>query len=247
MSDRGARGARGAHYTLVTPANHYPCRLPNLPGAQVVKLVTPRLAPARFAQYLVELPPGNGTGGAMPAGFEHFFYGLEGEAVVELDGRSVSLGPGAFAYGPDDVGVALRGGAATGRVLWLKRSYEPFPGLDEPPPVAGHRDDEPFEPTAAPGLHRRELLDPGDPRHDFNMSLLAFDPDAGLDKIEIHDEEHGLYMTAGEGRYELDGDHHEVRTNDFIYMAPYCPQSFASRKDLGAEYLLYKDVYRDGF
>jgi hypothetical protein len=38
--------------------------------------------------------------------------------------------------------------------------------------------------------------------YDFNVSLLAFDPGAGLDKVEIHDEEHGLYMTAGTGIYQ---------------------------------------------
>jgi (S)-ureidoglycine aminohydrolase len=39
---------------------------------------------------------------------------------------------------------------------------------------------------------------------------------------------------------------HEVAAGDFIYMAPYCPQGFVSGT-AGAEYLLYKDVFRDGF
>ena len=38
-----------------------------------------------------------------------------------------------------------------------------------------------------------------------------------------------------------------MRAHDFIYMAPYCPQSFVATGDEPAEYLLYKDVYRDGF
>ena len=60
------------------------------------------------------------------------------------------------------------------------------------------------------------------------MSLLAFDPGVGLDKVEIHDEEHGLYMTAGGGTYLLEDRELEVRAGDFIYMAPYCPQSFVA-------------------
>ena len=55
------------------------------------------------------------------------------------------------------------------------------------------------------------------------MSLLAFEPRVGLDKVEVHDEEHGLYMTAGGGTYLLERDEHEVTAGDFIYMAPYCP------------------------
>ena len=42
------------------------------------------------------------------------------------------------------------------------------------------------------------------------MSLLAFDSGVGLDNIEVHDEEHGLYMTAGAGLYFLDGELLEV-------------------------------------
>jgi (S)-ureidoglycine aminohydrolase len=77
------------------------------------------------------------------------------------------------------------------------------------------------------------------------MSLLTFDAGVGLPFTEIHDEEHGLYMTAGSGTYVLDGDEHEVAAGDFIYMPPYCPQGFAAAEP--AEYLLYKDTWRDGF
>jgi (S)-ureidoglycine aminohydrolase len=78
------------------------------------------------------------------------------------------------------------------------------------------------------------------------MSLLAFDAGIGLANIEIHDEEHGLYMTAGGGDYVLDRDVLPVAAGDFIYMAPYCPQGFTAGEQ-GAEYLLYKDTWRDGF
>jgi (S)-ureidoglycine aminohydrolase len=54
-------------------------------------------------------------------------------------------------------------------------------------------------------------------------------------------------MTAGAGEYHLDGDLHLVEQHDFIYMAPYCPQGFTASADGPAEYLLYKDTWRDGF
>ena len=41
-----SRGALGHGYTVVTPANHYPSRLPEFGDQPVVKLVTPRLAPS---------------------------------------------------------------------------------------------------------------------------------------------------------------------------------------------------------
>lgn len=242
-----SRGARGASYTVLTPANRYASRLPNLRDGLLYKLVTPRLAPARFGQYVVAMEAGGALGPVAP-GFEAFLYVLAGELDLRADGLDGPLRPGSWCYLPAAAAFSLRAGGRPAEVLWLKRRYEPWPGLAAPQPGVGHRDDEPFaDDPAVPGFRRRELLDPLDPRHDFNMSLLAFDPGVGLAKVEVHDEEHGLYMTAGGGSYHLDGAQHEVQRDDFIYMAPYCPQSFVATGDGPAEYLLYKDVYRDGF
>jgi (S)-ureidoglycine aminohydrolase len=242
----GLRGARGRAYTLLTPQNHFMSRLPGLPGARVFKLVTPRLAPARLAEYLLELPAGARSHPIGP-GFEHFLFGLGGDAAVSVAGGELDLTDGGFAYLPQTVGFELRAGAGgTARVLWLKRRYESWPGVAAPDACGGHRRD--VEPAQTPvaGLRRAELIAPLDPAFDFNMTLMMFDAEVGLPQIEIHDEEHGLYMTAGSGLYHLDGSDHEVEAGDFVYMAPYCPQGFRAH-GAGAEYLLYKDVHRDGF
>ena len=229
-------------YTVIRPGNHYASRLPELGDAPVVKLVTPRLAPARFGEYLLSLPAGGGTAQPVAPGFETFLYGLEGAATLS-DGTP--LGAGAWAYLPASASWTLAAGDAAARVLVVKRRYEPVPGHDAPGERNGHRDDVPWGETTLPGFPRRELLPVDDPAFDFAMSLLAFDAGVGLPFTEIHDEEHGLYMTAGSGTYALDGDEHEVAAGDFIYMAPYCPQGFTAVE--AAEYLLYKDTWRDGF
>jgi (S)-ureidoglycine aminohydrolase len=241
------RGARGPSYTLITPANHYVSRLPQFAATTVVELVTPRLAPARLGQYLLELAPGGGGGAPVPEPLEHFLYGLEGGATLTSEGTGHTLDAGAFAYLPAGSTFHLEAGDRSARLLWIKRRYEPWPGLEPPAPCFGHRDQVTVGDVGVRGLRRRELLPAADPAFDFTMSLLAFDPGVALDRVEIHDEEHGLYMTAGEGVYVLDGTHHTVREGDFIYMAPYCPQTFVSTGAEPAEYLLYKDVFRDGF
>jgi (S)-ureidoglycine aminohydrolase len=242
---KASRGRRGRAYTLVTPANHYPSRLPEFGDAPVVKLVTPRLAPARIGEYLIALPPGHEA--AIAPGYETFLYALDGAPSALLDGRELVLGAGGFLYVPETTRFELFAGELPARLLMIKRRYEPTPGHDPPRPLAGHRDDEPFADTPVPGFRRRELLPVTDPAFDFAMSLLAFDSGVGLDNIEVHDEEHGLYMTAGAGLYYLDGDLLEVEQGDFIYMAPYCPQGFTATGREPAEYLLYKDTWRDGF
>ena len=76
---------------------------------------------------------------------------------------------------------------------------------------------------------------------------MTFPLGAALAQVEVHDEEHGLYMTEGAGVYHLDGDDHEVGAGDFIYMAPVLPAVLPPHGVADAQYLLYKDVFRDGF
>jgi (S)-ureidoglycine aminohydrolase len=242
------RGRRGACWTLITPDNHYLSRLAALQRASVVKLVTPRLAPARFGQYLVQMSPRGGTEGELPPGEEHFIYVLEGRLTVGSGRELARLEEGGFAYLPPDETVSFladRGGPGA-LVLWLKRRHEPAEGFATPSLLWGNRADEPFADTQTTGVRRRELLPVDEPGRDFAMSILQFDAGCGLPQVEIHDEEHGLWMTAGSGTYHLDGEDLRVERNDFIYMAPYCPQSFVAGSQ-GGEYLLYKDAWRDGF
>ena len=244
---KSSRGVRRTSFTLVTPANHYPSRLPPFGDAPVVKLVTPRFAPSRIGEYLIALPPGGGTHEPVAPGFETFLYALDGAATAAVGGAELSLRAGGYAYLPAAASFMIFAGPQPARLLMIKRRYEPAPGHDEPRLISGHRDDEPFADTPVRGFRRRELLPTTDPAFDFAMSLLAFDAGVGLDNIEVHDEEHGLYMTAGAGLYFLDGALHEVEAGDFIYMAPYCPQGFTATGAEPAEYLLYKDTWRDGF
>jgi (S)-ureidoglycine aminohydrolase len=248
MTER-SRGALGRGYTVVTPANHYPSRLPEFGDQRVVKLVTPRLAPSRIGQYLVSLDAGGGTTRRVGAGYERFFYVLDGVVTLSTAASERrTLRTGGFAYLPSDAAYELQAAeGAPARLLIVKRVYEGHAAHDAPGALSGHRDDEPFAATAVAGFTRRELLPVEDPAFDFAMSLLRFDAGVGLDKIEVHDEEHGLWMTEGGGVYVLGSDEHEVRAEDFIYMAPYCPQGFTASADGPAEYLLYKDTWRDGF
>jgi len=241
----GDRGRRGDGYTLLTPANRYVSRLPSLPGARFYKLVTPRLQPARFAEYLVESDAG--IDASFEPGFEHFFFGMAGEARAVVAGVRHHLSRGWYVYVPASTRFSIEAEAGpTASFLWIKRRYETSARIDASKPVFGQLAALPAEQTAVPGLLRRELLDPTNPAFDFNMSHMEFEPGVALHQIEIHDEEHGLYMTSGGGIYQLNGDELPVQAHDFIYMAPYCPQGFRAGSE-GGSYLLYKDVYRDGF
>ena len=238
------RGRRGLTYTLLTPANRYLSRRPDLTGAAYYKLVTPRLAPSRFGQAVITAGDDEVVT-SIASGHEHFMIGMSGESAIRLGDERIALGEGGYAYlgRAEDFALELAPGAS---IITIERRYEPWPGVADPEPILGRLSAVAATPTPVPGLSRRELLDPDDPAFDFNVSHMEFGPGVALPQIEIHDEEHGLYMTSGGGLYHLDGEEHEVRSDDFIYMAPYCPQGFRAGS-AGASYLLYKDTWRDGF
>lgn len=242
----GHRGAATPLYHLITPANRLPSRLPGMPPeSRSTLLVTPRGRGTAFAQYHVALPAGGATDEFDDA-LEHFVYVLDGTVELACGGDRHRLeGRGAYAY----VGVAdafALTAATAAELLWIKRSHEPRAGLAPPATVVGHRDAVELRPDDVPGSYVRPLL-PRDPAFDLSMVLLSFDPGVEFDQVEIHDEDHGLYMTAGEGVYLLDRETHAVRRDDFIYLGPYCPQHFRAFGDERAEYLLYKPANRDGF
>jgi (S)-ureidoglycine aminohydrolase len=236
-------GHRGDVYLLLTPANRYASRLRWLPDALVYKLVSPRLEPAAFSQQLICLDHAPRAPAAVPSDCEQFIYLLSGELRTSVDGVERDLSAGSFEYCPAGSELALVDWA-TARVIRIHRVWTPLAGVGRPAPTHGHRGDCEPRDTGVAGLVRLELLPTDDPAFDFTMSIMRFAPGAALDQVEIHDEEHGLYMLEGGGQYLLGSDWHAVGADDFIYMAPYCPQTFVAGDD-GGEYLLYKDIYRE--
>ena len=98
-----SRGVRGLSFTLVTPANHYPSRLPPFGDAPVVKLVTPRMAPSRIGEYLVSLPAGGGHGAPGRAGLRDVPLRRWRATRRSLaGGDALALHAGGFAYLPGD-------------------------------------------------------------------------------------------------------------------------------------------------
>jgi len=115
------RGATGGLFYLITPAARAPSRLAEVGAETVVcKFVTPRHAPALFAEYLVELEPGGGTQWPVAGGFEHFVFVLEGTVKTLVDGLPRTMTPGTFIYLPDDQALVLDNDSdGLCRVIWI--------------------------------------------------------------------------------------------------------------------------------
>lgn len=134
-------------------------------------------------------------------------------------------------------------GDSLSRVVWVRRRYEEVEGIPVPDPIFANEKDVPAEPV---DTYMEQHLTPyEDLAFDLGINLQVFDPGVYFSFVESHVMEHGLYMLYGRGVYWLNGDYLEVQKDDFIYMAPWCPQFFYATGWDKSAYLLYKDVNRD--
>lgn len=240
-----SRGRVGDRYYLMTPDTMVENSLPFLPPYSAVVLAAPQGTPARFGQVLLALDAGAGSSGELGLGFENFLFVIEGSLEVTAADDRWELEAEGFLFLPEGRGFQLRATADT-RALWVKKRYLAVPGIGAPDAVHGTLAG--VEDTAdewIDGSYGQCL--PDDPRYDMAMNIMRFRPGARFRMVEIHHQEHGLYVLSGGGIYHLDGDHLEVRRDDFVYMAPYCTQAFTVAGAGETAYLLYKDVNRDGF
>lgn len=229
-------------YALM-PLEGFPAsRLPSWPDAQVKVLAAPALG-ANFTQYLIE-PPSKSKGWlGKGEGLETFYFVLSGKG--QLSGQaSQALAPGGFGLLPPGTSAEVVAGDAL-RLLVLQKRYEPAPKIELFAPLFGNEAQVKKEVWAENPHSLLQALIPDDLRYDLAMNIFTFDPGFGLPIVETHVMEHGLYFLQGKGVYFLDGEWMEVEQDDFIWMGPYCPQSFYATGPTPSRYLYYKNVNRE--
>ena len=205
-----------------------------------------------FAQYALEIAPGGGSDSPEPdPAAEGVLFLAAGEAVLTLDGIAHILTPGGYAYlAPGaDWRLANPGPAALG-LHWIRRRYQPAPGLPAPglpaPPSFVTTDAATpirwMPGTALWGTTR--FADPEDLSHDCHVNIVTLLPGGRIPFAETHVMEHGLYVLQGTGRYLLNRDWVDVGPGDFMWLRAFCPQACIATGTEPFRYLLYKDVNR---
>jgi len=230
------------NYAILPPEGMATSVLPEWRDTVARVLIAPAMG-ARFAEYLLEVAPGGGTHQSLREDVQMFLYLLDGQAELDLNGKSQRLGPGGFAYGRPGTRFALRASSPL-RLLWLKKVYVPF-GTARPADLVGDEAKVQGESyMGIEGLLLKTLL-PADLAFDMAMNVFTFPPGYSLPMIETHVMEHGLYFLQGQGLYYLGETWSEVMAGDFIWMGPFVPQSFYATSTTPSRYLYYKDVNRD--
>jgi len=228
----------------VFPLTGYPpSRIPAWNGVEVRILAAPAIG-AEFAQYHVAAAAGGAISPPGVSGEEWFWYVLSGGARLTVAGQDHDLAAAGYCYLPPAAGWRLQT-AAPAVLLGLKKLYQAAPGISPPPALVGNANK-----VAAVAFHGDngallQTLLPDELPFDLAMNIFEFQPGRGLPMIETHVMEHGLYFLQGKGMYYLDGEWLETQADDFIWMAPFCPQSFYATGQAPAKYLYYKNVNRD--
>lgn len=201
-----------------------------------------------FSQYVVEVAPGGGSDAPDPDdGVQHVLFVTGGLITLTIDGQGHELGEGGYAYIPAGARwTLLAQGPAPARFHWVRKLYEPAPGVDRP--TAFVTNEKSLAPVAMPDTNgawaTTRFVDPSDLRHDMHVNIVTFQPGGTIPFEETHVMEHGLYVLQGKAVYKLNQDWVEVEAGDFMWLRAYCPQACYAAGPGPFRYLLYKDVNR---
>lgn len=218
-------------------------RLPEWPQAQARVLAGPALG-AGFAEYMLDLPAGGSGAHAADGRIEFFFYVLSGSMSLKIGGRDHALGQGGYALvcPRDDFRAEAKEETS---LLLLRKQYEEATGIPPCTSRVGNQADVSCSVYYGdPGARLQELL-PNDLAFDMAMNIFTFDTGHSLPVTETHVMEHGLYMLQGKGVYFLGDSWMEVEATDFIWMGPFCPQSYYATGPQASRYIYYKNVNRE--
>lgn len=256
----GSRARVRRRYALLPLEGIPSSRLPEWPGASVRVLAAPALG-AAFAQYRIDLPAGSVGTHAADNTIEHFLFVLSGAADVQVTGgaHAVGFGTGSSSAGRESVHRLDSGGfalvppshgyrvavAEDTALLVLRKRYEPTPAHPESPLFVGNENEVRGEVYLGDDGALLQTLVPDDDVFDLAVNIFTFEIGHSLPVTETHVMEHGLYVLEGKGLYYLDDMWMEVERDDFIWMGPFCPQSYYATGPTPTRYIYYKNVNRE--
>ena len=233
------RSRRQANHLLHTPDTFVRTALPGMKNASGIVHVGPALS-AAFTEYTVEFEP-RGELGSTSA--QRFIYVVEGKLTLQAKGKPQTLAARGYAYLPEGLLHQVTAIEKSQAVVIEK----PYQRIDNAKPEGALVSSEDKVSSHAlgddPDLQVKCLL-PDEPRFDFAVNTMVYQPGASLSMVEVHVMEHGLVMLEGGGIYRLGDSWYPVAAGDFIWMGPWCPQWFGAIGKVPAKYLIYKDWNR---
>lgn len=230
-----------SNHALIAPDGWVGSQLPGWTDSQVHVIISSTMG-AKFTQLLVFKPAGE-TASIDSGADEYFIYVMEGEGSIRVDSQEHQLMPGSYLYIPPAASFQVSCQKTLKLTVFIKK-YQELEGHATPVVIAKSAQEIEKETYLDDPLLQMQVLLPDDPRFDMAVNIFTYHPGGQLPFVETHVMEHGLIYLSGQGIYRLANDWYPVRTDDCIWMAPYCPQWFGALGKEPAVYLYYKDVNR---
>ena len=232
------------NYAIIIPEDAPLTRTPNWDGAKVKVLAAPCMG-ANFVEYLIEVNQDSKVAVPLQDRLEYVLYILKGKGSLEKDGSDFELEEGSYGYLPPKTAWRITGASEEAmNFLLVKKVYEPI-GPKLPDFIIG-LDQKTQEKKTSPGRSIKNFVPwSEDILYDLSWFILYFEPGTGMTHAENHLHEHGLYMLSGYSLYLLDDTWYQTVPGDFIWMAPYVPQSCQWYGEKRGSYLLYSNRNRD--
>ena len=236
-------------YAVIPPEGRVINSIPGFQDCQISVLASPKLG-ASFVEYIVEIASFGKTTEtfAQQEDVESFLYFLDGagELTVTIDGITEVLRQGGYAFSSVGKGIDFQNNTqGTVRILLYKQRFIAQKHL-VPPVYFGDAN----KLTASiyeemENVLLKDFFPTDDLRFDFNFHILTFLPTGCHPFVETHVQEHGAYLTEGEGLYLLGQDWVQVKKEDFIWFGPFTQQAVYAVGRQPLTYIYSKDCNRD--
>jgi (S)-ureidoglycine aminohydrolase len=233
------RSSHQRNHLLLTPDTFVRTALPGMKNASAIVHVGPAIGTA-FTEYTAEFEP-NGELGNTTA--QRFLYVIDGEVALEAEGNKHTIGPRGFAYLSEGLQHRITANVKS-RMATIEKPYERIAQKELRHMFVGNEDGITSHALDGDEDLQVKCLMPDDPRFDFAVNTMVYQPGASLSMVEMHVMEHGLIMLEGSGIYRLGDAWYPVTAGDFIWMGPWCPQWFGAIGKVPAKYLIYKNWNR---
>ena len=238
------RQALERSYALIVPEDAATTRISGWDGANLKVLAAPCMG-ANFVEYLIEVTKDGIVAVPIMDRPEYVFYVLKGNGSLEREGEDHKLEDGSYGYIPPKSTWKIRGTSEEAmKFLLVKKAYEPI-DTKMPEFIIGLDRETPEKEMPMGRASKNFVPWSEDIRYDLSWFILYFAPGAGMTHAENHLHEHGLYMLSGNSLYLLNKIWYQTKQGDFIWMAPYVPQSCQWYGEERGAYLLYSNRNRD--
>jgi (S)-ureidoglycine aminohydrolase len=233
------RSSHQRNHLLLTPDTFVRTTLPGMKNASAIVHVGPALS-AAFTEYTAEMEPKGELGNTSA---QRFLYVVEGAVTLEAEGKRHELGARGYAYLSEGLSHRVIAKKKS-RVAVIEKHYQRVEKIEPPRLLVSSEDAVTSHALDGDSDLQVKCLLPDEPRFDFAVNTMVYQPGAALSMVEMHVMEHGLIMLEGGGIYRLGDSWYPVTAGDFIWMGPWCPQWFGAIGKVPAKYLIYKDWNR---